>query len=158
MTDTFTFTRQNKEETTLEDLDLWRERKLKLWATLKKKFENLIDPDQRKYKPFKVVLDKVDYSIPAYWVLMSIVKDWYFEQGNIYTKEQISEMFKHLAGHTQIINGVEVSRSIATSSDCTWLDMKKLLDFILRFGESESIIGLVLKPKDEAKIKKGFGE
>jgi len=111
-----------------------------------------------KPKDFKITIDKVSYSIPAYWVLIGVVEDWLFEQGNIHTKEEVSEMFKHLAGHTKILNGVEVSRSIATSSDCTWQDMNKLLNCILAFGEENNIAGCELKEKDREDIKKSFSK
>lgn len=155
MTKTFIFTRQDKEDTisAMDVLNIKKETE-----ELRKVFSefkiNLIGGS--KPKDFKVIIDKVSYKIPAYWVLIGIVKDWYFEQGNIYTKEQVSEMFKHLAGHTQILNSVEVSRSIATNSNCTWQDMNKLLKYIIAFGEENGIVGCNIKEKERDLIKNSF--
>lgn len=120
-----------------------------------KKWKNQLYNDNPK--EFKVTIDKVrGGELRAYWVLITIVKDWLFEQGNINSKEEVSEMFKHLAGHTKIINGVEVSRSIANNSDCTWKDMSNLLSCILAFGQENNIVGCELKEKDKEEIRKNY--
>ena len=174
MSDTFSFTTE-KDERTLEDFQRWDEDKQELWGALKKVFADLIHPDPRRSKSFRVDIGpERGGSMPAYWVLINILKNSFLDQGNMLAfdeygvhynvndEKRLSEWVKVMAGHCDIIEHkgkkYAIGREIKYKSDCTWLDMKKLLDFLLRFGESEGIIGLVLKPKDEAKIKKGFGE
>ena len=171
----FSFARENKEKLTLEDINYWKEKKLELWEELKFRFVTLHHPDPTKYKPFTVIVDNDrGGTMPAYWVLISILRDSFLDQGNMLAydeygchynvndEKRLSEWVKVMAGHCDIIEHegrkYAIGREIKYNSNCTWQDMKKLLDFLLRYGQENGIIGLELKPKDQDKIKKGFGE
>ena len=157
----FTFTKDKDKSTTLEDIKGWKEDKEELREELNKRWQNLLNPDPRKFKSFVVIIDNErGNEMPAYWVLIDIVKKWYFESGMIYTKEQIDYMFKIMAGHSTVCNGIHTPRSIAYNSDCTWQDMSNLIETIIAFGKDpdNNIIGLELKEKDRDKIKSGFNK
>jgi len=159
MSKKYIFNKENKhEKTSSEDIEVWKKKKEELREELNDRFSNkLLNPNPSKFKGFEVTIDNPrGGTMPAYWALIGTVKDWYFEQGVIYTKEMIDQMFKILAGHTEIINGVEVTKSIAYNSDCTWQDMKKLLDYVVAFGIEENIMGLEIKERDKEAIKKGY--
>lgn len=171
----FSFERQIKDITIQDDVERWEKKKLELWAALKPLFEGIFNTDQDKYKPFRITIDKPrGVTMAAYWVLIKNLQHYYLEDvgqmyiwdsyGRIYNvniDEQLSDWVKVEAGHCDIVevNGKKHAepREIKYKSGCTWQNMKQLLDFLLRFGEENNIIGLELKPKDEDKMKKGFG-
>ncbi len=116
-------------------------------------------------KDFKVTIDKIrGNELKAYWVLISIVTNWMNEQGNHFTKEEVSDWFKMRCGHYKTIqlnqfdNSVEVPRSIALKSDCTWEEMSRLIDYILQFGAENNIKGCELKEKDREEIKELYSK
>ena len=171
----YTFTRVNKQELALDDITCWEGRKLELWDDIKSKLVTLNHPDPAKYKAFTVTVGKVrGGAMPGYWALITVLQNYMIGEGilylednygtiyNVNIQERLSDWVKVEAGHCEIIKVKERDyaepRSIAYKSDCTWQDMKQLLDFLLRFGEEHGIMGLELKAKDEDKIKKGFGE
>ena len=168
-----TFTRANKQALTIEDINYWEEVKSGLWADIKSKLVTLNHPDPTEYKPFTVTVGKVrGGAMPGYWVLITVLQEYLLGEGNMYMvdnystiynvniQERLSDWVKVEAGHCDVVKVKERDfaepRSIAYKSDCTWQDMKKLLDFLLRFGEENGIMGLELKAKDKDKIKKGF--
>jgi|DEB0MinimDraft_4_1074332.scaffolds.fasta_scaffold71267_2 hypothetical protein len=171
----YNFARENKQELSTLDIAHWEEVKLELWADIKSRLVTLNHPDWTKYKAFSVTVGPLrGGAMPGYWVLISVLQDYMIGEGNQYLEdnygtiynvniqERLSDWVKVEAGHCEVIKvkGRDYAepRSIAYKSDCTWQDMKKLLDFLLRFGQEHGIIGLELKAKDEDKIKKGFGE
>lgn len=170
----FTFVRQNKKELNISDIEYWEEVKLDLWDEIKSRLVTLNHPDPKEYKAFAVTVDRPrGGAMPGYWVLISVLQKYMIGEGNMYLEdnygtiynvnipERLSDWVKVEAGHCEVIEvkGRKYAepRSIAYKSDCTWQDMKQLLDFLLRFGQEHGIMGLELKPKDEDKIRKGFG-
>lgn len=149
---TYTFTKQKNTPPTEEEVLEWKRLQKELRTTFKDWLLKLYDT---KPVDFKVTIDKVRGSeLRAYWVLIGVVTSWMNEQGNHFTKEEVSDWFKLRAGHSKGMYEERISRSIAVKSDCTWQDMKKLIDYIIQFGAENQIRGCELKKRDEEELEK----
>lgn len=95
------------------------------------------------YKP------KGDKALRGYWLLLGVVEKWMQEQGNSYNKEELSDYFKLQVSHSMKLNGQFIPRSISNKSDCTFEDLKKLIDYIVRFGDENNIKGCELRNGQE---------
>ena len=158
MADTFYFKRNKElnETPSQQEVVEWDDM-IKGLRDVFKKWKGQLYSD--KPKSFKVTVDKLKgKELRGYWVLIGVVTKWMNEQGNYFTKEEVSDWFKIQCGHKRRIKGVEIPRSIAVKSDCTWQDMSKLIDYIERFGAENNIVGCELRSGDKEEMKKGFSE
>lgn len=95
------------------------------------------------YKP------RGEKALRGYWMLLGVIEKWMREQGNHFNKEELSDYFKFQVSHSKCLNDTWVVRSIANNSDCTYDDMKKLLDYIIQFGAENNIKGCELTSEQE---------
>lgn len=132
------------------------------WVDSKKDFQITIEP----YKKLRG-----EKALRGYWVLIGVVQKYMNEDcGNNWTKDEISDYFKLRAKHSKRINNVQVEkiadvntfyehipRSIANNSGCTYEEMKGLIDYILRFGAENNIVGCELKSSDWQEFELYYG-
>lgn len=119
-------------------------RELSLWQDSGKDFEVVIGPK---------VKERGEQALKAYWVLIGVVKIWMDAQGNNYTKEEISDYFKHAAKHIKNVKGIAITKSIAKNSGCTFEQMQRLIEYILQFGHDNNIIGCEIEPREWKEFK-----
>lgn len=112
---------------------------LKAWGTTKKDFEIVIREP------------KNEGALRTYWMLIDIIVKWSFDEGNLFDKKQWDYYFKMKAGHSEQMNSEFVPRSIANDSNCTWEDMKRLINYIIAYGKDPDhiIVGLEITSKQE---------
>lgn len=92
----------------------------------------------------------------GYWVLIGKARDWMNDQGNNYTKEQISEYFKRENNFVENIEGVETTRSLKRNDGCTHDELISLINSITRWGAQHDIKGLHLTSEAELELQKYY--
>ncbi|MDR0572379.1 MAG: hypothetical protein LBG48_06020 [Rickettsiales bacterium] len=96
----------------------------------------------------------------AYWRLIEVIRSWMNKQDkdNCFTKEEVSDYFKILAGFYKEKNGIKLAKSISDKSDCTKEDMKIILNNMLEFGKQFNIRDCFLFSAEWDEIMSNFPE
>lgn len=122
---------------------------IELVAHTKNKFisdlESLINTarSRESFKPVRVTVknykrSKTPPQHRAYWVAVSQLKKAFIEAGYDTNEKEVHEFVKKKCGYTKIMHGEMIAKSIAdTSKDATREELKRLIDFILRFSAEE---------------------
>ena len=115
--------------------------------------DNMLKAMSRAGKDFEVEVKELGKKrsgnqLKAFWVLIKVIKDWMWEQGNTYTAENISDWIKIRAGHCVEIDGDVFAKSIANKSDCTKEQMEVIIHTILQFGAENGIEGCEIEDRD----------
>lgn len=149
------------------------------WYNINADLKSLMHKWQDSNKDFEITIGprtnpRGEKALRAYWMLIGVVQKWMQDQGNIFTKEELSDYFKVQSGHKRRVNNVQlcdievvgsdneqfysyIPRSIANNSGCTFEDMKVLIDYILRFGEGNNIAGCMIEPYEWREFKTYYG-
>jgi len=132
------------------------------WATLKATCFNDIDRITKGAREDFVIKiarynkKRSGSQLRAYWVLINSIRVWSAEQGNNYTKEDLSDYFKMRSGHTKEVMGVIRVKSISDRSETTNEDMKNLINTILDFGLDHGIEDCRIDPKELREMLKFY--
>lgn len=121
---------------------------MKAWGTCGKSFEIVIRDPKEERSP---------RALKGYWRLIGIITDWMRDEGNNFVKDEVSDYFKMQVGHKKKIGDKYVAKSIANNAGCSWIEMRVLLEYILRFGAENKIIGCELTSDEERQFKKYYG-
>lgn len=92
----------------------------------------------KKHEPFNILIQPVlekrtSRQLRYYWVLISIIQDWLNEQGNQFTREQVSDLMK-AKFYNEIItlpNG-EKRKVLKSISDKSETDIKEMAEYITK--------------------------
>ena len=87
----------------------------------------------------KLANRRTNKQLKSYWMLIGICRLWMAEQGQNFSKEEISNYFKIKSGFYTDINGVKMAKSISDKANCSRENMKNLIDTILDFGAENGI-------------------
>lgn len=131
------------------------------WPKMINDLKNDYHAWQDSGKNFEVIVKKHEKlrgekALRSYWMLLGVVEKWMKEQGNYFSKEELSDYFKFQVRHSKKIGETYVPKSIANNSGCTWLEMKQLLDYILQFGAENNIMGCEIKSDDLREMEKYY--
>jgi len=81
----------------------------------------------------------------AYWACVSVIMKRFREIGYDVNQEDVSQFVKKESGFTKMIGDTMVTKSIADNSDdATIEELKKLIDFMIRFAAEKLDIAINL--------------
>lgn len=91
----------------------------------------------KKHEPFNVLIQPVlekrtSRQLRYYWVLISIIEDWLNEQGNQFTREQVSDLMKNKFYYEEKILFGQKRRVPKSISDKSETDIKEMAEYITK--------------------------
>jgi ribosomal protein S17E len=131
------------------------------WSKIADNAKKLADEFDKNKKDFTIEIKEFSKKrsrnqLTGFWRLVDLIQEYMNNQGNNFSKSEVASYFKILSGHSKIINGIEIEKSIANKSDTTISDMKKIIDSMIKFGIDNGIKNCHLSPYEEKEILKYF--
>lgn len=130
----------------MENQFLFEKTKKNNWPSLMNSMRLCFDNYSKTKYDFEVIIrnyskKRSSNQLRAYWMLIRIVKDYMNSEGNSFDDKTVSDYFKIHSGHFEVIDDVKIPKSIAFNSGTTRVEMKNIIDAILKFGIDNNIKG-----------------
>ena len=104
-----------------------------------KKLNKTIEKEEIIVDVEKAVNQRSGKQLRSFWLLISVVRNFFLENGNNWSSDDIASYFKIKAGLYKELNGVKIPNSISNKAHATKEDMEKLIDCIIEFGAENNI-------------------
>lgn len=99
---------------------------------------------------------RTNKQLRSFWLLISVVRNYFLENGNQWSSEDVANYFKIKSGLYQEIDGVKIPLSIADKAHRTKEQMEMLIDCILEFGAENNIENCYLLDEEREAILSSY--